>query len=387
MDFPFDLEEIKKEDELHNKSQSIFDEELETVEKQKRNFCECGGLIVIDISNGVDMCTECRDIKNKIGVDTDLYTTEGSSGISRTCTMSEYGDHAKLYVPNLGYSNANMQHYYNSFNTKNQTLKSVFKHIDRITNIFKISDSVSSDSKRIYNIIINELQISSRGQCRWGVIGFCFLKSFENNKFPKKQCEIATMLADYLKGEKKQFRCPDPKKHKSKDKTICIKCLQQNITKSRNKIYSMTDDNKFTQINTILSSYDYVDGHISELEIQSPWDNLCRHIAKGINKINKHKLDNIEYSLSLGCIMVIKILYEDREKNRWYHPVLGEHKIIKKQDICEKRMLSKVILDKVTCRLFEYIDYLTPTDEEILQIKKDSIDNLPKNPPEIIVKS
>ena len=50
-------------------------------------------------------------------------------------------------------------------------------------------------------------------------------------------------------------------------------------------------------------------------------------------------------------------------------------------------MLSKVILDKVTCRLFEYIDYLTPTDEEILQIKKDSIDNLPKNPPEIIVKS
>ena len=195
------------------------------------------------------------------------------------------------------------------------------------------------------------------------------------------------MLADYLKGEKKQFRCPDPKKHKSKDKTICIKCLQQNITKSRNKIYSMTDDNKFTQINTILSSYDYVDGHISELEIQSPWDNLCRHIAKGINKINKHKLDNIEYSLSLGCIMVIKILYEDREKNRWYHPVLGEHKIIKKQDICEKRMLSKVILDKVTCRLFEYIDYLTPTDEEILQIKKDSIDNLPKNPPEIIVKS
>ena len=132
MDFPIDLEEIKKQDELHNKSQSIFDEELETVEKQKRNFCECGGLIVIDISNGVDMCTECRDIKNKIGVDTDLYTTEGSSGISRTCTMSEYGDHAKLYVPNLGYSNANMQHYYNSFNTKNQTLKSVFKHIDRI---------------------------------------------------------------------------------------------------------------------------------------------------------------------------------------------------------------------------------------------------------------
>ena len=48
----------------------------------------------------------------------------------------------------------------------------------------------------------------------------------------------------------------------------------------------MTDDNKFTQINTILSSYDYVDGHISELEIQSPWDNLCRHIAKEINKIN-----------------------------------------------------------------------------------------------------
>ena len=43
MDFPFDLEEIKKQDELHNKSQSIFDEELETVEKQKRNFCECGG--------------------------------------------------------------------------------------------------------------------------------------------------------------------------------------------------------------------------------------------------------------------------------------------------------------------------------------------------------
>ena len=37
--------------------------------------------------------------------------------------------------------------------------------------------------------------------------------------------------------------------------------------------------------------------------------------------------------------------------------------------------------------IFEYIDYLTPTDEEILQIKKDSIDNLPKNPPEIIVKS
>ena len=26
------------------------------------------------------------------------------------------------------------------------------------------------------------------------------------------------MLAEYLKGEKKQFRCPDPKKHKSKDK-------------------------------------------------------------------------------------------------------------------------------------------------------------------------
>ena len=30
MDFPIDLEEIKKQDELHNKSQSIFDEELET---------------------------------------------------------------------------------------------------------------------------------------------------------------------------------------------------------------------------------------------------------------------------------------------------------------------------------------------------------------------
>ena len=81
--------------------------------------------MLLTFSNGVDMCTECRDIKNKIGVDTDLYTTEGSSGISRTCTMSEYGDHAKLYVPNLGYSNANMQHYYNSFNTKNQTLKCI----------------------------------------------------------------------------------------------------------------------------------------------------------------------------------------------------------------------------------------------------------------------
>ena len=178
MDFPIDLDEIKEHDILYNKSKSIFDEEHDVIETQKRNFCKCGGLIVIDISNGVNMCTGCRDIKSKIGVDTDLYTNENSGGISRTCTMSEYGDHAKIYVPNLGYSNANMQHYYNSFNTKNQTLKSVFKHIDRITNIFKISDSISSDSKRIYNIIINELQISSLGQCRWVVIVFCFLKMF-----------------------------------------------------------------------------------------------------------------------------------------------------------------------------------------------------------------
>ena len=225
----------------------------------------------------------------------------------------------------------------------------------RLQIYFVYQDSINSDAKRIYNIIINDLQTSSRGQCRWGVIGFCLLKSFENNKFPKKQCEIAKMLTEYLEGEKKQFRCPDQKKHKSADKMVCIKCLQQNITKSRNKIYSMTNDNKFTRINTILDSYDYVDGHLHRLDIQPPWDHLCRHIAKGINNINKHKLDNIEYSLSLGCIMVVKILYEDRENNRMYNPILGEHKIIKKQDICEKRMLSKVILDKVTCRLFEYI--------------------------------
>ena len=50
-------------------------------------------------------------------------------------------------------------------------------------------------------------------------------------------------------------------------------------------------------------------------------------------------------------------------------------------------MLSKVILDKVTCRLFEYIDYLTPTDDELSMIKKDSESNLIKIPPEIIVKS
>ena len=38
MDFPFDLEEIKKQDELHNKSKSIFDDEYETIEKQKEIF-------------------------------------------------------------------------------------------------------------------------------------------------------------------------------------------------------------------------------------------------------------------------------------------------------------------------------------------------------------
>ena len=156
---------------------------------------------------------------------------EGSGGISRTCTMSEYGDHAKIYVPNLGYSNANMQHYYNSFNTKNQTLKSVFKHIDRITNIFNISDSVSSDSKESITLSLMNYRLVHVVNVDGGVIGFCFLKSFENNKFPKKQCEIATMLADYLKGEKKQFRCPDPKNTKARTRLFVLNVYSRILQK------------------------------------------------------------------------------------------------------------------------------------------------------------
>ena len=78
-------------------------------EEIDKNKCDCGGLIVMDITNGHQMCTECRDIKHKLGIDTDLFTTDMSSGISRTYAMSEYGDHAKIYVPNLGCSNANLQ--------------------------------------------------------------------------------------------------------------------------------------------------------------------------------------------------------------------------------------------------------------------------------------